>query len=126
MTCVFCACSVVHHKGVQLVTDTVSYELLKGAVVDYTTDLIRASFEVSSATHLSTKHLHVIYIPCSPHCILDRQPLLLQLLIICAICRSRKIPMPLVNVAVEPLLSLRCDIPTVQHRDCCGVMLLRN
>ena len=39
-------CSVVHQKGVQLVTDTVSYELLKGAVVDYTTDLIRASFEV--------------------------------------------------------------------------------
>lgn len=37
---------MVHQKGVQLVTDTVSYELLKGAVVDYTTDLIRASFEV--------------------------------------------------------------------------------
>ena len=27
-------------------TDAVSYELLKGATVDYTTDLIRASFEV--------------------------------------------------------------------------------
>lgn len=40
-------CSVVQQKGVQLVTDGVSYELLKGAVVDYTTDLIRASFEVT-------------------------------------------------------------------------------
>ena len=43
----FCICSVVQQKGVQLVTDSVSYELLKGSVVDYTTDLIRASFEVT-------------------------------------------------------------------------------
>ncbi len=41
-----CQCSVVQQHGVQLVTDAVSYELLKGATVDYTTDLIRASFEV--------------------------------------------------------------------------------
>lgn len=50
--CAFVICSVVQHKGVQLVTDTVSYELLKGAVVDYTTDLIRASFEVFCALKL--------------------------------------------------------------------------
>lgn len=37
---------MVQQKDVQLVTDSVSYELLKGSVVDYTTDLIRASFEV--------------------------------------------------------------------------------
>lgn len=37
---------MVQQHGVQLVTDAVSYELLKGATVDYTTDLIRASFEV--------------------------------------------------------------------------------
>ncbi len=41
-----CQCSVVQQHGVQMVTDAVSYELLKGATVDYTTDLIRASFEV--------------------------------------------------------------------------------
>lgn len=46
---------VVHHKGVQLVTDTVSYELLKGAVVDYKTDLIRASFEVTQNPNASGK-----------------------------------------------------------------------
>ncbi|KAL3148038.1 hypothetical protein ABBQ38_014328 [Trebouxia sp. C0009 RCD-2024] len=46
---------VVHQKGVQLVTDTVSYELLRGAVVDYTTDLIRASFEVTQNPNASGK-----------------------------------------------------------------------
>ena len=39
-------CRVVDQDGVQLVTDTVSYELLKGSTVDYTTDLIRSAFEV--------------------------------------------------------------------------------
>ena len=48
-------CRVVHQHGVQLVTDNVSYELLKGATVDYTTDLIRASFEVSSQIVLCYK-----------------------------------------------------------------------
>ena len=44
----FCGlcCRVVDQDGVQLVTDTVSYELLKGSTVDYTTDLIRSAFEV--------------------------------------------------------------------------------
>ena len=37
---------MVDQDGVQLVTDTVSYELLKGSTVDYTTDLIRSAFEV--------------------------------------------------------------------------------
>ena len=37
---------MVDQGGVQLVTDTVSYELLKGSTVDYTTDLIRSAFEV--------------------------------------------------------------------------------
>ena len=83
VTCLSCHCSVIHHKGVQLVTDTVSYELLKGAVVDYTTDLIRASFEVRCAIYLSTKHLHFMYIPCSTQMALnsDLQLLLPQLLV---------------------------------------------
>ena len=33
-------------------TDAVSYELLKGATVDYTTDLIRAAFEVADGQQL--------------------------------------------------------------------------
>lgn len=33
--------------GVQLVVDPVSYEFVKGATVDYTTDIIRSAFEVS-------------------------------------------------------------------------------
>ena len=37
---------VVQQQGVQLVTDNVSYELLKGSKVDFTTDLIRSCFEV--------------------------------------------------------------------------------
>ncbi|DBA71444.1 hypothetical protein WJX79_004208 [Trebouxia sp. C0005] len=46
---------VVQQHGVQLVTDAVSYELLKGATVDYTTDLIRASFEVTQNPNASGK-----------------------------------------------------------------------
>ncbi len=41
---------MVDQDGVQLVTDTVSYELLKGSTVDYTTDLIRSAFEVGLAS----------------------------------------------------------------------------
>jgi Fe-S cluster assembly iron-binding protein IscA len=37
---------VVEEGGVQLVCDPVSYEFVRGATVDYTTDIIRSAFEV--------------------------------------------------------------------------------
>lgn len=36
-------------QGVKLVTDSVSYEFVRGAKVDYSQELIKASFEVRSA-----------------------------------------------------------------------------
>ena len=97
----------MQQSGVQLVTDTVSYELLKGATVDYTTDLIRASFEVGLTVHA---------IPC---CFVwhSNAPSLINFLVMpttvtesCIVCRSLKIQMPLGNVAVVHLLSQRCDL----------------
>ena len=81
---------VVQQQGVQLVTDSVSYELLKGATVDYTTDLIRASFEVGRKA----------IFPCLQMCAHLTQ---------CTCCRSQKIPMHLGHVVVGHLLSQRCD-----------------
>lgn len=58
---------MVQQKGVQLVTDSVSYELLKGSVIDYTTDLIRASFEVTphlagdASSSFSLDACHTLY-----------------------------------------------------------------
>lgn len=64
-----CQCSVVQQHGVQLVTDAVSYELLKGATLDYTTDLIRASFEVrilgpGIASNRLNKHSQLSFTDC--------------------------------------------------------------
>lgn len=84
---------VVQQQGVQLVTDSVSYELLKGATVDYTTDLIRASFEVGRKG----------IFPCLQKW--SRCAHLTQ----CICCRSQKIPMHLGHVVVGHLLSQRCD-----------------
>lgn len=37
---------VFEEGGVQLVVDLVSFEFVRGASVDYTTDIIRSAFEV--------------------------------------------------------------------------------
>ena len=39
-------CRVFEQGGVQLVVDPVSFEFVRGATVDYTTDIIRSAFEV--------------------------------------------------------------------------------
>ena len=39
-------CRVFEHQGVKLVTDDVSLEFIKGATVDYVSELIKSTFEV--------------------------------------------------------------------------------
>ena len=59
---------VVDQDGVQLVTDTVSYELLKGSTVDYTTDLIRSAFEVGLGSQVTSQRHHALRASAAWHC----------------------------------------------------------
>lgn len=107
---------MVQQQGVQLVTDNVSYELLKGSKVDFTTDLIRSSFEVSAfCMHsVALPHHHtqsiIIFLQHVDSLFAVMHPSA------CGVqhgnatrCRSQKIRMLLEVVGVELPLNPKCE-----------------